>query len=59
MSIPEYKLKEGQPKSIDFFEQNSCYIWIETYGKYFPMHITSNLPGVNFEYYMNFANVAD
>ena len=59
LEIQDYLLKDGTPKCIDFFEQKDCYIWMETYGKYFPMHLTSNLPGVNFEYHINFVNIAD
>lgn len=53
-NFPNYEVKEGIPKSIDFFEKKCCYIWIDTYRRKFPAHIVTDIRGKEFEYYINF-----
>lgn len=42
------------PTVIDLFDKKGCYLWIEYTGKKFPCHLITDMPGVEFEFYINF-----
>lgn len=51
---PHFEMKDRIPKTLDFFELRSCYLWISCKRKRFPIHIFSDLEKVEFSFFINF-----
>ena len=58
-NIAVYKILEGQPKCINFYNKNFMYLYIETYARYFPCHVVNDIKDTNFEFFCKFVNLEE
>jgi hypothetical protein len=54
--IPFIKMEDAQPRLLDLYDNNLCYIWAETVNKIWPAHVVTTIRELEFSYYYNFVS---
>jgi hypothetical protein len=53
------KLCENMPRQVIFSAKNSCYLDIDAHSKDFPLNLSPDRTGVEFNYHVNFNRACD